>query len=245
MPLPVVLLNGIMMTADSWTSHTRALSESRRVITLDFRGQLRNLMPGPFELQQHVDDLLALLDELGIERADFVGTSYGGEVGMLFALAHPERVESLAVIACVSHIEPPLRQAVELWRDTALNAPDQLFDVTAPYNYSPAFLTEAVRTAGRERVRRFPPEFFPAFAALCDAAVTLNITDRLHEIQAPTLVIAAEHDRLKPLPYSETIASRIPNARLEVIPDSGHAVVIEKANAVIALLLDWLSRRSP
>ena len=244
MSLPVVLLNGIMMTGESWHHQTRALSDSYRVVTHDFRGQLRNLMPGPFELRQHVEDLRALLDDLGIDRAHLVGTSYGGEVAMLFALAHPERVASLALIACVSHVEPPLREAIELWRETALHEPEQLFDLTAPYNYSPSFLTEAVMAAGRERVRRYPGAFFPAFAALCDAFLTLDITGRLDAIVPRTLVIAAENDRLKPLHYSRTIAARIPNARLEVIPASGHAVVIENPAAVNALLLDWLARSS-
>jgi 3-oxoadipate enol-lactonase len=237
----VVLLNGIMMTTASWVFQTRVLSPLYRVVLHDFRGQLQNLMPGPFTLQQHVDDLLELLDRERIDRANLIGTSYGGEVGMLFALAHPERVQSLAVIACVSHVEPPLRASIELWRDTARTAPEKLYDVTAPWNFSPGILTETFMEAGRKRLRAHPPEFFAAFADLCDAFLTLDLTARLHEITAPTLVIAAEQDRLKPLHYSETIASQIPNARLEVIPDAGHAVFLECAIAVNELLLDWLA----
>lgn len=241
MDAPVVLLNGIMMTTTSWVFQTRALSPHYRVVLHDFRGQLQNLMPGPFTLAQHVDDLLALLDREGIERAHLVGTSYGGEVGMLFALAHPERVQSLAVIACVSHVEPPLRASIEVWRDTARNEPDRLYDITAPYNFSPGILTESFMEGGRARLRGYPPRFFTAFADLCDAFLTLDITERLRAIEARTLVIAAERDRLEPLHYSETIASRIPDARLEVIPEAAHAVVIESAAAVNDLLLEWLA----
>ena len=237
---PVALLNGIMMTVDSWVFQTRALSPYVPLITHDFRGQLRNLVPGPYELRQHVDDFRELLDREGVDRVHVVGTSYGGEVGMMFALAHPERVASLCVIACVSHVEPPLRASVELWRDTARNAPEQLYDLTAPYNFSPAFLTDAFLEAGRRRLAKYPPEFFPAFADLCDAFLTLDITARLHEIEAPALVIAGERDVLKPLHYSETIAATIPKAKLHVVPAAPHAVVIEKSHEVNALLFDWL-----
>jgi 3-oxoadipate enol-lactonase len=240
----VVLLNGIMMTTASWVFQTRVLSPLYRLVLHDFRGQLQNLMPGPFTLQQHVEDLVELLDREGIERAHLIGTSYGGEVGMLFALEHPERIQSLAVIACASHVEPPLRASIEVWRDTARSAPETLYDVTAPYNFSPGILTETFMEAGRKRLRSHPPEFFTAFADLCDAFLTLDLTGRLPELTAPTLVIAAEQDRLKPLHYSETIASRIPNARLEVIPEAGHAVFLECATQVNELLLEWLAQQT-
>lgn len=244
MGAPLFLLNGIMMTTESWVFQTRALAPHHRLVLHDFRGQLTNLMPGPFTLQQHVDDLVALMDREGVERAHLVGTSYGGEIAMLFALAHPRRVASLAVIACVSHVEPPLRTAVELWRDTARRTPEALYDVTAPYNFSPGILTPTFMEAGRARLRRHPPEFFTCFADLCDAFLTLDITARLPELAARTLVIAAEKDALKPLHYSRLIASQIANARLEIIPDAAHAVVIESADAVNALLLDWLAAQS-
>lgn len=233
---PVALLNGIMMTTTSWALIAGPLSEHYRVVTHDFRGQLRNLMEGPFAMSQHVDDLAALLDAQGIESAHLVGTSYGGEVGMLFALAHPSRVRSLTLIACASHVEPALAHAVALWRDAAREAPETLYDVSAPYNFSPAFLTPALVEQGRARLGAVPPLFFRAFADLCDAFLALDVTPHLHEIRARTLVIAGELDVLKPPSYSRTIASRIPDARLEIIANAGHAVVIEKPAEVAALV---------
>jgi len=231
---PLVLLNGVMMTTQSWVFQRRALEGSHLLVFHDFRGQLRSPYAGPIAsvpiaMQDHVDDLAALLDRLGIERAHIVGTSYGGEVGMLFALAHPRRVRTLSLIACVSHVEPPLREAVTRWRDTP---PADLYDVTAPYNFSPAFLTPALLEAGRSRLGEYPPEFFTGFRALCDAFLQLDITDRLHEISAPTLVLCGSLDALKPPHYSEIIASRIPNARLEIIDGAGHAVFLEKHETV-------------
>ncbi|MBV8516622.1 MAG: alpha/beta fold hydrolase [Acidobacteria bacterium] len=233
---PLFLLNGIMMTTASWAQETRRLAKSYRCVLHDFRGQLRTPVPGPYALRDHVDDLAALFDRLGIDRAHLAGTSYGGEVAMLFALAHPERVRTLTVIASVSHSEAPLRASVTRWRDTALHAPDALYDLTLPDNFSPDFVTPVLAQQGRDRLSTYPPEFFRAFADLCDAFLTLDITDELHAIRCPTLVIAAERDALKPVHYSEIIASRIPNARLAIVPNAGHAVVIERPDAISALI---------
>lgn len=236
---PVVFLNGAMMTTESWTLQTRAFSERYRCVLHDFRGQLRTPYAGAIEMRDHVKDLAALLDRLDIESAHVVGTSYGGEVGMLFALAHPHRMRSLAVIASASHVEPPLRQAVALWRDTALQSPETLYDVTASYNFSAGMLTPAFLEQGRERLRSYPREFFTGFAAICDAFLSCDITHRLPEIAAPTLVMVGSHDVLKPPHYSEIIAAGIPGARLQVL-DGPHAIVIEKADEVNAALLEHL-----
>jgi 3-oxoadipate enol-lactonase len=237
---PLLLLNGVMMTTQSWVFQSRALSPHFTCVLHDFRGQLRTPHPGPIDMRDHVKDLAALMDRLGIESAHLVGTSYGGEVAMLFALAHPHRVRSLSLIACVSHVEPPLREAVELWRDVALRAPESLYEVTAPYNFSPAVLTPTFLEQGRTRLGAYPSQFFRDFAALCDAFLALDVTHRLPAITARTLVICGENDVLKPRHYSEIIAAGIPGAKLEVVPGAPHAVVIENHEAVNTLLREFL-----
>lgn len=239
---PLFLLNGIMMTTSSWGLQTRALAPRYRCVLHDFRGQLRSeKTPGPYAMSVHVDDLLALMDELQIERAHLVGTSYGGEVGMMFAAAHPERVKSLAVIASVSRVDAALRRDVTLWAEIARNEPQRLWEVTLPFNYSPKFIAEhpEIIEAGRMRVSALPGEWFRAFADLCDAFTTLNV--RLEAIRCPTLVMCGSEDVLKPLRFSREIAEGIANAELRVIEGAGHAVVIEAADQVNAALFDFLA----
>lgn len=243
---PLVLLNGIMMTTQSWVLQKRVLIDRFQLVMHDFRGQMRSAKPEePFDLQTHVDDLAALLDHLGIASAHFAGTSYGGEVGMMFAAQHPERVRSLAVIACVSEIGPELASSIGQWAESARGASAEAFyDTTVPYNYSPAFVAARpdIIEQGRARLAAQPPEYFRAFNQLLEAFCGLHVTEDLHRITAPVLVIAAGADRLKPLPYSQLIAERVPNATLVVIADAGHAVFIERADEVNAALLDFLDR---
>lgn len=226
---PLVFLNGVMMTIASWAFQRRAFTADFRCLFHDFRGQL--LSPGRVtDMSVHADDLAALLDHHGIESAHLCGTSYGGEVGMLFALAYPHRVRSLAVIGSVSHIDAPLHDAVALWRDVACTAPETLYDVTAPYNFSPRVLTPTFLEQGRARLASYPPEFFRDFADLCDAFLKLELDPSY--ITCPTLVVCGENDALKPVHYSRTLAAQIPKSRLVLIPGGPHAVVIENAEAV-------------
>ncbi|MDX1645246.1 MAG: alpha/beta fold hydrolase, partial [Thermoanaerobaculia bacterium] len=100
----VVLLNGGFMTTASWEPLARSLAECCRVVRCDFRGQLRS--PGQVreELAGNVGDLVALLDGLdsaidgGIEPVHLLGTSFGGEIALLLAARHPERVASLVAV---------------------------------------------------------------------------------------------------------------------------------------------------
>lgn len=229
-----------MMTTQSWAQQRKALARNFRCVLHDFRGQLRSPFQGPIDMSVHVTDLAELMDRLHIDAAHLVGTSYGGEVGMMFAGAHPERVRSLSVIASTARADESIRQPVRRWADAARSQPHLLWEIALPYNYSPEFIAynPVFVEAARQRFASLPPEWYSSLAELCVAFERLDVD--LSNIKCPTLVVAAENDRLKPLPYSRQIAEDVTNARLVVISDSGHAVVIEKPTEVNDALLTFL-----
>lgn len=240
---PLVFLNGIMMTVGSWAYQRSFFKKGYRCIFHDFRDQLRSApQEAPYDLSLHADDLLALLDRLGIRRAHLLGTSYGGEVGMIFAYTYPERVQSLTIVASVSYVEPLLREQVLIWKQTALIAPELLYASLVSLSFSNDFLKRNPELVadGTARLATYPPAFFAGFARLCDAFLQLDITDRLPDISCPTLVVAAEQDILKTPAYSHVIRKQIPAARLEVIPGAGHAVVLEQPKQVNTLVSGFL-----
>lgn len=244
---PVVFLNGVLMTTRSWVLQTAFLRRRYRCVLHDFRGQLLSAKPTePWTLEDHADDLLALLDHLGIARCHLVGTSYGGEVGMIFAADHPRRVQSLTVIASASEVDPELDQAVAGWAEMALTRPRELYRSTLPYNYSRRFIDSSpdILLQGDQRLAAHPPEFFTAFARLVDAFRQLDLSDRLGRIRCPTLVLVGTEDRLKPVECSRRIAAAIANAEFLAVPDAGHAVVIEKPWEVNTAILGFLQKNS-
>jgi 3-oxoadipate enol-lactonase len=240
---PVVFLNGIMMSIASWAQQRKLFSERYQCIFYDFRDQLLSgKVSAPYSMDVHVRDLERLLDHLGVQQCHIVGTSYGGEVGMLFALAHPERVKTLSVIASVPWSDALLRLQVGLWRQAAVFSGQWLYETLAAFSFSAGFLgaqPDFIRN-GIERVASLPPDYFYGFARLCDAFLELDIRDQLIHIQAPTLIVSPDADILKVPYYSRYMAERIPGAKLWNISGAGHAVVLEQPELINKGLAEFM-----
>ncbi|MGB5659734.1 MAG: alpha/beta fold hydrolase [Thermoanaerobaculia bacterium] len=133
--------------------------------------------------------------------------------------------------------------AVSQWRQAALEAPETLYRIMLPTTFSTGFVESKPKVIrlGEERLRNCPPDFFRAFAQLVDAFRHLDITGRLDRIRCPTLVMVGEQDALKLPSYSRVVADCIPDSELVVIPEAGHAVILEKPSEVNAALLDFLA----
>ena len=242
---PVIFLNGVLMTTRSWVLQTARFRKHYRCVLHDFRGQLLSDKPAePWTLEDHAEDLRLLLDHLAIAKGHIVGTSYGGEVGMIFAASRPERVASLTVISSASEVDAELDAAVAGWREAALTAPETVYRVALPLNFSPQFIATSPEMIdqGEERLSACPPEFFQALAHLIDAFRALDITADLERIECPTLVMVGENDALKPPRYSRLIAERIAGCELLVIPGAGHAVIFEQPSAVNRAVLAFLDK---
>ena len=239
----VVLSNGILMSTASWGFQVPALSRRYRVLLYDCRGMWQSDHPaGPYSMELHADDLAGLLDALSIRRAHIAGISYGGELSMAFALKYPERTRSLIVSSSVSQIDPLLRAWGDSWmRAAQLHDPDMLFYATCPLNFSEAFIAANAATlaAARERYKLLDMD---AFVELMLAFTRLDLTARLHEIQAPALVMVGEDDPLKPRKYAEIIAREIPGAEFAVVPHAGHAVSWEQPALFNTLVLGFLAK---
>lgn len=245
-PRTVVFLNGIAMSIAHWAPVVEPLSRRYRCLCHDMRGQLRSpRAPGApaIRLEDHVEDLRALLDALAIDSVHLVGTSYGAEVAMLFAAAYPEASASLVVIDGVSELDPLVRATAESWKAAALADPVVFYRTILPWNYSAAFIAgnREMLAQREEAVARLPRGWFEDFAALCDAFLALDITPRLSSISCPTLVLVAEKDILKHEGFARVIAGGIRGAALRVIGGAGHAVVIEKPDAVRAEVEGFLA----
>lgn len=239
----IALLNGIGMSVSHWRPVAAVLKARAPVLMHDFRGQLLSeRTAGPYSLELHARDLAALMDRLGLTKAHIVGTSYGSEVGLVFARLYPERTLSLAVIDGVSEVHPLLRAAVMSWRSAALADPVAFIRSLVPWTYSEAYISanEANFAAREKAVSGLPRDYFTSFAELCDAFLAIDETPRLAEISCPTLVAVGALDILKDAAYSRIIAAGIADSRLAIMPGLGHGAVIEDPAAVSALLEGFL-----
>jgi pimeloyl-ACP methyl ester carboxylesterase len=242
---PLLLLNGGLMSIAAWDPFVAALAMRLRVVRSDFRGQL--LSPGEpnASMEQHADDLMELLDHLGVERVHVAGASFGGEVGMILAALHPSRVSSLSVITATDRITGAMREDARGLHDAAKAAAAggrgaRVFELLAPKAFSSRWLAaqppEFIATRAKQ-IGALPASFFAGVAGLMSALLTLDLEALLPRITAPTLVVAAELDETFPPEHSRAIAAAIPGARLEIVEGSGHAAIVEAPDRVIQLVL--------
>jgi len=243
---PVIFGNGVFSNTMGWVNQVPIISKEYQVILYDMRGQGQSEKPdSPYSFDLHADDQKALLEDLGIPKVHHVGISYGAELGMVFALKYPKMLKSLVVCSAVSHIGTLLDNMCQLWRLACVLAdPEVFYHATVPLNFGETFIQEntAILELARERYTTLP---YSALVKLLDAFLQLNITDQLHKIQVPTLVMGGEKDILKPvIPYSKIIHDSIPNSELVVVKDSGHAITFEKPDDFNRHVLEFLHRHS-
>lgn len=238
----VTLAHSLATDLTLWDGVAATLARRFNVLRYDARGHGRSDAPeGPYDFPTLVGDLVGLLDALRIERTHFVGLSMGGMLGQHFALAHPDRLDRLAIVSSTSHVPPEARA---LWDERIAIARAQGMQAhvestlarwfTAPYR---AAHPEVMARIGA-LVAATPVAGFAGWgAAIC----TLDLTEKLGAIKAPTLVMVGAEDAGTPPAASRAIAAAIPGARLEIIPDASHQLVIEQAEIFIRLLLDFLA----
>lgn len=249
---PVLLVHAFPTSHALWEFQLAALGETYRLIRPDLRGFGQSpLTISPSSMRDFVDDLTQLLDQLEVSRVNYVGISMGGMIGQAFALAEPQRVQSLSLCMTTSAIpeQVPDNEDANYFVSKALfqralatiesNGMEPVVEMCLDRWFTPSFRnSEAARRVG-EIVRRTTPSGYRGGVAAMSA---FDVTEQLVEINCPTLVLPAELDQGTPVSCSEIIAERIPDARLEVITSARHIAVVEQPDACNRVLLSHLDR---
>lgn len=239
---PAVLLAPSLGTTRAMWDHTAArLADRYRVVRLDTRGHGDSPVPeGPYTVSELADDLVALADRIGLDRFALVGLSLGGAIAQVLALEHPDRLSAL-VLCCTG----PSFGDPSGWRDRAAQVRAEgmsfLAEPTKERWFTPAF-----RESHPDEVDRFiamitatPPV---GYAGCCDALEAYDVTDRLHEITAPTLVVAGGQDPVSPPEVARLMVDRIPDADLVVLEESSHIASASQPEQFDEALLEHLGR---
>ena len=241
----LILNNGVFMNTTSWPQLPE-LSRRYRVLTWDMRGQGQSEHPaGEYSLDLHADDLVALMNALGLEKAHMVGTSYGGELNLVMGIRHPERCRSLVIIASVPRNSDPILMAmIERWRLAAkLGDGPLFFRLIYADTYSEKFLVDRpdLIPFAEERYARLD---LPAAIRLLESCQRFDVTADLGRIKVPTCIASAELDILKPRRYGEIMHEAIAGSEFHLIPGSGHVAVLEKAAEVSTIILGFLAKHA-
>jgi pimeloyl-ACP methyl ester carboxylesterase len=239
---PLVLLAGQANNHHWWDGVRDDFHASHRTLTLDYRGTGESDKPDrPYSTELFAQDVIAVLDELGVDRADVYGTSMGGRVAQQLAARHPHRVRAL-VLGCTS---PGGRHGVE--RDDAVRRSLAQPQPAARQALMELMYTPAWLAAHPGPYRTLGDPAMPAHAQRRHLAASNrhDAWDLLPGISAPTLVVHGGDDLLNPAANAPLLAHRIPGARLHLIPGARHAYFEEFRADTSPLVLDFLAGASP
>ena len=211
---PVLVLHGGTAFLESMHYQIRALAQSHFVIAPDSRGHGRSIDgDGPLSYAQMADDMLKLLDDLQISKADIVGWSDGGIIGLDLAMRHPERVGRLVVIGANYNV-------------SGLKHPP-------PADASPDAAEVADLRKVYERLAPDPahwPIFYRKVVAMWRSQPSYSVDD-LAQIKTPTLVMAGELDEIK-REHTDALAKAIPGSQEYTVTGATHLAPLEQPEAV-------------
>ncbi|MFF0343197.1 alpha/beta fold hydrolase [Kribbella sp. NPDC004875] len=216
---PVVLLAGQSNNHTWWDPIRADFAATYRTITLDWRGTGDSGKPDEvYTTAGFADDVVAVLDDLGLDRAHIYGTSMGGRVAQWLAINHPERVGAL-ILGCTSPGAAHGHERSQAIR-RALADPAKTDRVLLELMYTPDWLA---RNPGPYHV--LGDASMPAYAKgrHLVASNRHDAWDGLPGITAPTLVLHGGDDIFSPAANAQLLAERIPGARVEVIAGARHA----------------------
>jgi 3-oxoadipate enol-lactonase len=249
----VVQVGGAVSAHEGYDTITPALAEHYEVLDYDHRGYGQSARPRQrYTIDVWCDDLVALLDHLGKERVHIHGGSMGSFVAIAFALAHPDRVDKLALGAgAVAKCDGMGVTHFRVWQHIA-----RAYGVgsreMAEELVNKAFSRRHIDTVGLETLvegmidsasRNADTD---VFVDACQVMIDADVRAGLPHLTVPTLVMVGSEDVLTPLDAgpggvgARQVAALVPGARLAVFEGSGHGHYIEQADESIAVLLDFL-----
>ena len=221
---PLALVSGLGGTLSFWRPQIAAFAKEFRVILHDHRGtgqSSRRMID--FSVNQMADDLLQLLDHLGVGRAHLVGHSTGGAIGQTIALDRPERLDRLVLSATWTAADDYFRRLFDLRANMLrLEGPLAYAQGTSLFGLPAAFLRDHLEALTAEETATASTMSPELVLARIHAILQFDRRHELGRIKTPTLVYAAQDDLITPAYFSETLAESIPSAKLVLLPSGGH-----------------------
>ena len=237
----LMLSNSLGCTMQMWEPQMAALKQLFRVIRYDRRGHGKSdVPPGPYSMERFGRDVLAILDDLNIEKVHWCGLSMGGMVGQWLGANAPERFGKLILANTTSHYADPTNwlNRIKAIKEGGIAS---IADTVISGWLTADFREREPQVAARMKAMLIasPVE---GYLACCEALSTLDQRALLPKIKSPTLVIAGRQDMSTPIASAELIRSQIPSASLTIL-DAAHISNVEQPHAFTEAVVGFLTQR--
>ena len=233
----LIFSHSLACTVRMWDPQIAAFKDRYRILAYDMRGHGQSAAPAaPYTLEMLADDVLALMKELRIQRAHYVGLSIGGMIGQRLALKDPGPFERM-VLADTGHTQTPetLKQWEERIRIAQAQGMKPLVAGTMERWFTPAFRETPQAKKIAELIANTP---VVGYVGCGQAIMKLNTTARLKDIKLPVLAITGEADAAAA--GTRYIGEHIPGAKFVNIPQAAHIANLEQAEKFTQALRDFL-----
>ncbi|MBI4493650.1 MAG: alpha/beta fold hydrolase [Chloroflexi bacterium] len=237
----IVLCHSLGMNREIWFQQVPVFSQRHQVLTYDARGHGQSSKPpGPYALEQFAQDVYALLQADGIDRAAVVGLSLGGNIAQALAVAHPELVQALVLSDTTAYYGDE-----QAWEQRARDVEARGLAAIVDTQLG-RWLSDGFRASHPELMARFATWLTAndvrTYTACQRMLGKIDLRGQVERLACPTLVVVGEADPATPLPMARDLQQRIAGARLVVLPGARHMSPIEYPEQFNAAVLDFLAQ---
>lgn len=240
---PVVLVHGLGYARWGWEPVAEQLAERFEVVLLDNRGiGESDAPPGPYTAAEMAGDVLGVMDEAGLSRANVLGTSLGGMIAQELALAAPERVDRLVLVCTTpggANAAPMPAQTVRLMAEAPSLEPVVALRKFVENALAPGASVELVEGILAHRIATAQPP--AAWMAQAAAGAAFDAWDRLPELAVPTLVLHGTEDAVVDVANADLLATRIAGARVVRFEGCGHLLFWEEPDRFLEIVGEFLA----
>lgn len=237
---PVIFVHGLGSSARDWERQLDVFSATHRMITVDLRGHGRSDKPGgPYSIEMFASDVAALIEHLHLAPASVVGISLGGMVAFQLAATRPELIDKIAIVNALPDndllAEAPVQIAIRKLIVRLLGL-RRMGEFLAPRLFPDDDMEEERRMLVERWAENDKRAYRASFQAILDWP---GVTDQLADYPGPMLMISASDDYV-PLEKKQPYLDRLSQIEHVVVPNSHHAVPVERPEAFNAVLADFL-----
>lgn len=239
----IVFIHGLGLNRHIWEDYIAEFSNQYRVLSYDLFGHGESTVPPRLpDLSVYAEQLIELMDELGIERIAIIGFSLGGMINRRVAMDHGERVSALAILNSPHERSPEAQKLVEKHAfDSAQGGPGATLDAAIERWFSAEF--RQTNPDYIQQVRDWVLANDDALYAQCRQVLATGVIELINPqppIKHPTLVITCENDSGSTPAMSHGIASEIDGAEAIIVPGLRHMGLVEKPALFINPVLNFL-----
>jgi aminoacrylate hydrolase len=241
---PLFLVAGLGGRHQFWQKQWDAFAEHFKVILHDHRG-VGNSTPDKTVLgaQHMADDLIKLMDAMGIEKATIVGHSTGGAIGQHIALKYPDRLDKLVMSCSWAGPDPYFQTLFQTRRQVLISCGPEAYYLTGTYLATPAWHLQGQIKSARsflaDRMENFPG--LEVELSRLSAVMSHDLRSEIHKIAHETLIIGTPDDQITPIGFSHELAEKIPNAHMHALDKGGHFCPMSNSERYNEAVLKFLT----